>query len=155
MLQAWLVIAPSSKNYTFSSVLFHKYGRSNVVVIIYMFDPTKATVKLANGNTVQAKGIGIISCRFPNWPILYPVGPVYYYQGYPSNTITLDELKCCVGFQKVTSEPLEHCYFAYPWGRYWRSLYQTQTNLDYLQIKIVKVNPQRDRNLFFPNISYL
>ena len=52
-----------------------------------MFLPTNATVKLAHGNTGHAQGIGIILCRFPNCSIIYPVGPVYYCPGHPSNTM--------------------------------------------------------------------
>ena len=93
MLQAWLVVAPPTKIYTVSTVLFHKDGGANVAVTncmshFSMFVPTKATVKLANGNTVHAQGIGIILCRFPNFSIIYPVGPVYYCSGHPSNTIS-------------------------------------------------------------------
>ena len=74
-----------------------------------MFFPTKANVKLANGNTRDAQGIGIIPCRFPNFSIIYPVGPVNYCPGDPPNTISSGALKCYVGFQKVTSQPIEHC----------------------------------------------
>ena len=114
------------------------------------FPPTKATVKLANGNMVHAQVIGIILCRFPNCPIIYPAVPVYYCPGCPSKTISLGCLKFYVGFQKVASEPLEYCDFVDPQGSYWRSLYQTQNNLDYLQIEIVKFNPQRNNNIVFP-----
>ena len=81
MLQAWLVVAPPSKFYTVSTVLFHKYGGENVAVTNWMshfpmFVPTKATMKLANGNTGHAQGIGIILCWFPNCFIICPVGPV-------------------------------------------------------------------------------
>ena len=53
-----------------------------------MFVPTKATVKLANVNTGHAQVVGIILCCFPNCPIIYTVGPVYYFPGHPSNTIS-------------------------------------------------------------------
>ena len=33
------------------------------------------------------------------------------------------------------------------WNLYCRSPYQTQNNLDYLQLEIVKINPQREKNL--------
>ena len=42
----------------------------------YMFIPTKATVKLDNGNMWHAQVIGIILCCFTNYYIIYPVGPV-------------------------------------------------------------------------------
>ena len=99
-----------------------------------MFVPTKATVKLVNGNTGHAQGIGIILCCFPNCLIIYPVGPVYYCTGHPSNTISSGALKFYIGFKKVTSEPLEHCDFVDPQDRSWRSPYQTRKNLDYLQL---------------------
>ena len=56
ILQALLVVAPPSKFYTVFTVLFHKYGGENVAVTNFMshfsmFVPTKATAKLANGNT--------------------------------------------------------------------------------------------------------
>ena len=74
-----------------STVLFHKYGGANVSVTNWMshfsmFVPTKDTVKLSNGNTGHSQGIGIILCHFPNCSIIYPVGPVYYCPGHPSNT---------------------------------------------------------------------
>ena len=69
MLQAWLVVAPPSKMYTLSTVLFHKYGEANVAVKNFMshfsmFVPTKDNVKLANGNTGNEQGIGIIYVTF-------------------------------------------------------------------------------------------
>ena len=76
-----------------------------------MFIPTKATVKLANGNTGHAQGIGVILCWFTNCLIIYPVGPVYYCLGQPSNIISSGALKFHARFQKVTSEPLEDCDF--------------------------------------------
>ena len=115
-----------------------------------MFVPTKATVKLANGNTGYTQGIGIILCCFPNYPIIYPVGPVYYCPGHPSNTISSGALKFYIGIKKVTYEPLEHCEFVDPQGSSWRSPYQTCINLDYLQLEIVKINPHRDKNLVVP-----
>ena len=106
-------------------MLFHKGGIANVAVTNCMshfsiFVPTKATVKMDNGNTGHAQGIGIILCRFNNCTIIYPVVPVYYCPGHHSNTISLGSLKFYVGFQEVTSEPIEHCDFIEPQGRYWR-----------------------------------
>ena len=97
-----------------------------------MFVPTKASVKLTNGNTGHDQGIGIILFLFHNYFIIYPVGPVYYSPCHPYNTISSGYLKFCVGFQKVTYEPLEHCDFVDPQGRSCRSPYQTQKNIDYL-----------------------
>ena len=79
--------------YTVYSVLFHKDVGENVAVAncmshFSMFVPTKATVKLAHVNTGHAQVIGIILCCFPNCPIIYTVGPVYYFPGHPSNTIS-------------------------------------------------------------------
>ena len=113
-----------------------------------MFFPTKATVKLDNGNTGHAQGIGIILCHLPNCSIIYPEGSVYYYLGHPYNTISSGALRFYVGFQKFTSEPLEHCDSVQPQVRYWISSYPTQNNIDYLQIENFKVNPQIDRNVF-------
>ena len=113
-----------------------------------MFVPTKATVKLANRNTGHTQGIGIILGHFTNCTIIYPVGPVYYCPGDPPNTISLGALEFYADFQNVTYEPIEDSDFVYSQGCYWISLYQTQNNLDYLQIEISKVNPQIDRNIF-------
>ena len=82
------------------------------------FVAINTTVKLYNGNTVHAQVIGNILCRFTNCSILYPVGPVYYCPGHPSNNISSGALKLYVGFQNVTSEPLEHFYFVEPQGSY-------------------------------------
>ena len=133
------MIAPTSKFYTVSTVLFHKYGGANFAVTncmsqFSMFSPTNATVKLANGNTGHTQGINIILRRFPNCNIIYTVGPVYNFTGQPSNTISSGALTFYVSFQKVTYEPLEHCDFVEPLCCSWRSPYQTQNILDYIQV---------------------
>ena len=125
MLQALLVVAPSSIFYTFSIVLFHKYVGENVVVTncmshFLMFFPTKSGVKLDNGNTGHAQVIEIILCHFTNFPIIYPVVPVYYCPGNPYNTISLGDIKCYLGFQNITYKHLECCDFVYPQGISWR-----------------------------------
>ena len=79
---------PPIKIYTVSTVLFHKYGWVNVAFKncmshFYMFAPTTTTVKLENVNTGRTQEIGIILCRFPNFSIIYPVVPVYYFPGHP------------------------------------------------------------------------
>ena len=96
MLQALLVVAPSSILYKVSIVLFYKYVRENVAVTncmshFSMFVPTKSDVKLANGNMGHAQVIGIILCHFTNFTIIYPVVPVYYCPGHPSDNISLGE----------------------------------------------------------------
>ena len=58
----------------------------NCMSQFYMFVPTKATVKLANGKTGHTQGIGIILCCFPNCSIIYPVGPVHSFSDHPFNT---------------------------------------------------------------------
>ena len=80
----------------------------------------------------HAQVIGIISCRFPNCSIIYPVVPVYYFPGQPSNTISSGAIKFYVSFQNVTSEPLEHFDFVEPQRSSWKSPYQTQGELDEL-----------------------
>ena len=79
-----------------------------------MFVPTKATVKLANGNRLYAQGVWVIFCNFPNYSIINPLGPVYYCPGHPSNTMPSYAVKCYVGFQKVKYDPIEHCDFVNP-----------------------------------------
>ena len=118
-------------------MLFLKDGGVNIGIPDFfstfsIFVPTRANMKFSGGNMGHAQLIGIILCRFTNCPNIYHVGPVYYYPGHPSNTISLDALKFHVGFQKVISEPLEYCDFVNPQGRSWRSKYVTQHNLDYL-----------------------
>ena len=160
ILQDLLVVAPPSKSYTVSTVLFHKYGGANVAVTIcmshfYMFVPTKATVKFDNVNTGHAQGIGIILCCFRNCLIIYPVGKFYYCPGHPSKTISSGALKFCIVIKNVTSEPLAHCDFVDPQGCYWRSPYQTHNNIDYLQLEIVNINCHRDKNIVFPTVCAL
>ena len=95
MIQDWLAVAPPSKFYTVYTVLFHKHGGANYAVTEFishfsMFVPTKATVKLANVKTVHTQLIGIILCYFPNYLIIYLVGPVHYFPSRPYNTILLE-----------------------------------------------------------------
>ena len=104
MLQDELVVAPYSKFYIVSTMFFHKDGGANVAVTNCMspfsiFFPTKATVKLANGNTGHAQGIGIILCCSPNCTIIYLVGQVYYCRDHPTNTISLGGLKFLLVFK--------------------------------------------------------
>ena len=68
------MVVPTSKFYTGFTVLFHRNGGENVVVTNFlshfsMFVPTKATVKLDNGKTGHAQGIGIILCHFLTVPL--------------------------------------------------------------------------------------
>ena len=103
IIQALLVVAPPSKIYTVSTVLFYKDIGTNVAVKncishFSMFVPTKSTLILANGNTGHAQGIGVILCHFPNCSNIYLVGPVYYCRGQPSNTRSSGTLKFYIGF---------------------------------------------------------
>ena len=77
----------------------------------------------------------------PNCTVIYPVGPVYYCPDQTSKTISLVSLKYYYGFQKVTSEPLEHRNFVDPQGHSWRSPYQNRKKLDYIKKKRIRVNP--------------
>ena len=103
-----MLVAPTSEFYIVSTVFFQKYREVKVVVTncmsqFSMFVPTKATVKLANGNTLNSQGIAMILCHFTNCSIIYPVGPVYYCPSHPYNIISPGPIKFYVGFQKVTS----------------------------------------------------
>ena len=98
------MVVPPSKIYTLYTVLFHKDVGANDSVTnfmshFFMYVPTKATVKLANRNTGDSQGIGIILWNFPNCSIIYPVGPFHYFPGHPSSTISLGDLKFYVGCQ--------------------------------------------------------
>ena len=140
--------------------VFHKYGGVNVAVTnfmshFYRFAPTKAILKLSKGNTGHAQLVGVISCRSTNCLVIYPMGPVYYCPGHPSNMTLSGYLKFYGGFQKVTSEPFENCDFFDRQGHSWISRYQTQTNLDYIHIKNFKFNSQRNRNFFGPTVCAL
>ena len=68
-------------------------------------------------------------------------GTSLLFPGNLYNTISSGALKFYVGFQKVTSEPLEHSDFVYPQGRSWISTYQNQDNLDHLQMQIYQSQP--------------
>ena len=81
--------------------------------------------------------------------------PVNYCSGHPSNTISSDALKFYVVFQKKSSEPLEHCDFVEPQGCSWRSPYQTQNNIDYIQIEISKFKTQRGSDIVVPALCDL
>ena len=150
------MVAPTSKFYTFSNGLFHKYGGANVGVTncmshFFYFCPNQWLTK----HTGHAQGIGIILCQFANCSIIYPVGTIYYCPCHPYNTISSGLLKFYSGFKKVKSKTLGYCKFVDPKGCSWRSLYQTQNNLDYLKLEIFKVNPQRYRNVVVPIVYAL
>ena len=99
------MLSPSLKFYTVSTVLFRKYLGENFAVTnfmsrFYMFDPTRATVELANVNTGHALGIGIISCFFPNLTMIYPAGTIFF-SGHPYNTNSLGALKFMLFFKRL------------------------------------------------------
>ena len=109
-------------------MLFHEYlgenvGVTNCISQFYISVQIKDSVKLAHGNMGHVQGIWIILCHFTNCPNLYAVIPDF--TGHPSVIISSGDLKCYFGFQNITSEPLEHCYFIEPQGCSWRSPYQT------------------------------
>ena len=89
------------------------------------------------------------------WCSSTPVEPVYYCPCYPSNTVSSGDLKFYAEFQKVASKSLDHCDFFDLQGGSWRSPYQTHNNLNYIQINIFKVSPQRDRNIVVPTFCCL
>ena len=116
MFQAWPVVSPSSKLYKVYTMFFHrnrgaKFGITNCRSQFSKLVQTNSNVKLTNGIMGHAQVTEIILCSFNNCSIIYPVVPVYYFIGDPSNNISLCTLKWYVGFQKDTPEPLE---FSYP-----------------------------------------
>ena len=119
------------------------------------FFPTNTTVKLANGNTGNAQGIGIILSLFPNCSIIYPVRPCYYFKGHPSKHYHIRFPQILCWFKNVTYEPLEHCDFVDPQYCSWISPWQPQNNLDYIKIEIIKFKPQRNSNIVVPNVCDL
>ena len=148
------------KLYTLYTVLFHKYGGTNVSVTncmshLSMFVPNNATVKLYNGNKRHAQAIGIIFCHFPTCYLIYPVVPVYYCPGYPSNNISPDALNIFVGFQKFAPELLQHCEFLTLKVVLVGQPTRLKTILTTFKSKFVKVNPQRESNIFVPTVCAL
>ena len=126
ILQYWLVVAPPSKFNIVYTVLFHKYVGSNVSVKscmshFSMFVPTKATVKLANGNTAHAQKLGlfyVVSLTVPlyiQWDqfIIFQVTlPTPYHHHILSGRITGDGpfnhnqliwLEWCLDLEKIQS----------------------------------------------------
>ena len=160
MLQVWIVVAPFSKVYTVSIVLFHKDEEANVAVTnfmshVSMFVSTNNTVKVANGNMGHAQGAGIILCCFSDCSVIFPLVKVYCCPGHSSKNILSGVLKFYVGFQNVASEPLEHCDFVDPQGCSLISPYQTQKNLACIQTEMFTLKPQRNRNIVVPNVYVL
>ena len=69
---------------------------------------------------------------------LYPVRPVYYFPGRPSNTIPSGAIKFYAGFQKVTYKSLKRCDFVDPQGRSWISSREDNTScISVVEAKIV------------------
>ena len=90
------------------------------------------------------KKLGVFYVFF-NYPIIYPVRPVYYCSGHLSNTLSFYDLKYYVGFQNFVSEPLEHFNFVDPQGTSWSSPYRTRKILDYLHFEVVKFNYNQNK----------
>ena len=110
ILQYWLVVDPTSKDYTLSTVFFHKhegekFGVTNLMSHFSMFLPTKANVKLSNGNTGHAQLIGNVLCFFTNYPIIYPVGTFYSFLPFQYHVIGCPKMSCW----------FEKCYLWLSW----------------------------------------
>ena len=106
MLQDWILLDHHSSFYTVSTMFLHKYGGSNVRVktcMLYFLcsSQSKTMWKWPMKTQDITKELVLFYICFSTCPIIYPVGPVYYCLGYPSNTISLSSLKCYVGFQNV------------------------------------------------------
>ena len=91
MRHIWLVFSPYSKFYTVLTICFHKYGRKNVKATNYLSHWStivlvRENMKLFGANKIRTKYIGNILCQFPYFLFIYPMGPIYYCQGRPSNT---------------------------------------------------------------------
>ena len=141
-------------------MLFHKYGGTNVAATNFMsyfstFVLTKATVKLANGNTGYSQGIRIILCCFPNFSIKYPVGPVYYCpftlptpsHKVPSNLMLIFKRLHLNLLNIVTVLKLKVVLGDHPT--------KLKTIYTIFILKFVKANPQRNRDIFVPTILAL
>ena len=80
------------------------------------------------------------------------MGPSYSCTGHPSNTISSGALKFYARFKRVTYKPIENCDFVDPHDRSWRSPYQTQNNLECLQIEMIK-STFKDTEIILSQIS--
>ena len=103
-----------------------------------------STVKLANGNTGNSQGIGIFLCCFPKCPIIYPVGPVYYFPGNLYKTISSCDLNFMLVNKRIHLNLLNIVIFL-----------TLKVILGDLPTRIVNVKPQRDRNIIVPTIYAL
>ena len=93
ILHDLMAVSSSSKLHTVSTVLFRAYLVAIVEVTNFLFRfsmifLTKANTKLDNVKIVNSQVIGIISFHFTKFPIIYPVEPIYYCTGNPSNIIS-------------------------------------------------------------------
>ena len=157
MLQAWLVATPSSTFYTVYVMLFHKYRGANFSVKncmphFSMFVPTKATVKFLMETQDMPKEMRLF------YVILLTVSLyIWWYQFIivqvtlptPSHQVPSNFMRV---FKRLHLNLLNIVNFVDPQGRSWRSPYQTQKNYNIFKNKFVKVNPQRNRNVFVPTV---
>ena len=120
-----------------------------------MFLPTKDTMKLSNRNKGHSQGIGIILFCFTDCSIIYPVGPVYYFPGQPSNTISPGVLKFYVGFKKLHMNLLNIVTMLTLKVVLGDHLTRLKTILTILKYKFVKANPHRDKNTVVPTVCAL
>ena len=154
------MVALPSNFYIVYTVLFHTDVVADVAVTNCMshfsfFFLTKATIKIDNGNTVHSQDIRKFLYSFPNCSIICTGGPVYYFPGHPSNTISSVSLKFYVGFQKVVSDPLEYCDFVGPQGCSLISPIRLKTINSLFKYKFAKINPQRNMNTVVPTVDSL
>ena len=123
-IQAWMLVASSSKFYTVSTVLFHKYVGANVAVkncmshFLHLSQPRSPWNWLME-TRYMPKELVIFFVAFLTVPlyiqwnhfIIFHVNLPTPSHQVPSNFM--------LDFKKVTSEPLEHCNFIDPQGRSW------------------------------------
>ena len=67
----------------------------------------------------------------------------------------ISPLKCYVGFNKFTYEPLENCYFVDPKYFSWRSTYRTQKIWTIFKLRLSKLIPTKKKYFGANNMWYL
>ena len=145
MLPSWLVLNHSSKCIHYLLCFFINTEDKNLLsqitchIFLYIW-PTKATVELANGNTVYSQLVGVALCHLTKYSIIYLVVQVYCFPSRPSNTTSLLLSIFMLVFKRLHLNLLNIVIF-YPRGHSWRSTYHTKKNVYYLWIEICQVQP--------------
>ena len=120
---------------------------------------TPQAYKVVSTHANKISGWKILSRLIHNVPLILELSEMFYYISigtsllfsrlpFQHHLIRCPQILCWI--PKVCSWNSLTLWFCWPSRFFLKSPYKTQNNLDYIQIKIFRVNPHREKNIVVP-----